>query len=44
MRWILRSLILLVGILLVTSKDTKNALEKTFFVLLLGLRLTVFCL
>ena len=40
--WILRPLVWLVGILLASSKDTKNTPEKTFFVLLLGLRLP-FC-
>jgi hypothetical protein len=40
--WILRPLVWLVGVLLASSKDTKNTPEKTFFVLLLGLRLP-FC-
>src|ERR1700674_4219859 len=42
-RWVLRSLAWLVGILilLASPKDTKNAPEKTFFVLSLRLRLTL---
>src|SRR5882672_3072931 len=38
-RWVLCSLVWLVGVLLASPKDTKNAPEKTFFVLLFGLRL-----
>src|SRR4029077_5743285 len=38
--WILCSLVWLVGILLASPKDTKNAPEKTFFLLFLRLRLT----
>src|ERR1700675_62800 len=41
-RRILRSLVWLVGVLLASSKDTKYAVEKTFFVRIFGLRLT-FC-
>src|ERR1700730_11505723 len=39
--WILCPLVWLVGILLASPRDTKNAPEKTFFLLFLGLRLTL---
>ena len=40
-RRILRSLVWLVGVLLASSKDTKYAVEKTFFVRIFGLWLTL---
>src|SRR5882762_3113171 len=39
--WILCSWVWLVGILLASPKDTKNAPEETFFLLILRLSLTI---
>src|SRR5579872_7118330 len=39
--WFLCFLVWLVGVLFTSPKDTKYALEKTFFLLLFGLRLII---